>query len=139
MPSARMLCSILSMAGVPELRCGDLGEQDLDGLAALRALALADGLDLLLGLDRLGTGDLGIGLRRRFLQRLGIERDRLVHGRRLDLAFAPDLELAQLALTADAGFVEATVGGDTRPLDLLVRDDLRLAWVDGIRGFGSRE
>ena len=68
----------------------------------------------------------GRGPRRRFLQRLLMDRDRLFHHRGLDILLATDFQLAQVALAADAGFVEAAVGGDAGTLDFLAGGDLGL-------------
>jgi hypothetical protein len=71
--------------------------------------AVAGGDDTLRRLGRPHARILGRDLGGRFLQRLLIEGDRLVHQRRLDVLFAIDFQLAQIALAADAGFVEAAV------------------------------
>ena len=105
----------------PGLLRGGLGEQHLDGLAPPRLLALADGLDPLLGLHRLRPRRLGPGLGGRFLQRLGEERDRLVHGGAFDVALPRDLQLAQVALATDPRLVEPPIRRDAGALDLLVR------------------
>ncbi len=115
----------LGLGGDARLLGRLLGEQHLDGLAALGDLAVAHRDDALGRLGRARTRAFSASaLAAEFFQRLLIERDRLVHQRRLDLLLAIDLELAQVALAADAGLVEAAVGGDARALDFLVGGDL---------------
>ena len=104
-----------------------LGDQDLNRSAPARDLALADGGDALLRFRRTGPRVLGLRLRGRFFERLLVERDRLVHQRRLDDPLAIDFEPAEVAFAGDARLVEAALRGDTGALDLLVRGDLGFA------------
>src|SRR3984957_9343656 len=102
-----------------------LGNEDLDGLAALGDLAVAHGDDALGGFGGARLGVLGFGLRGRLFQRLLLESDRFFHQDRLDLLLAVDLQLAQIPLATDAGLVEAAIRRDAGALDFLVRGDLR--------------
>src|SRR3954468_10949663 len=103
-----------------------LRQQHLDGLLAFCDFAVAGGDD---AFGRFGCPHariLGRHLGSGFFQRLLIEGDGLFHQRRFNFLLAINLELAQIALAADAGFVEAAVGGDARPLDFLAGGDLGL-------------
>src|SRR5262245_25218307 len=111
--------------------CLLLGEHDLDRLAALGHFAFTDGVDTLGRFRRLRARFFRLHLRRRFLERLLVEVDGLVHHRGFDRKLALDLEPAQIALAVDARFVEPAFRRDACPLHLLTGGDFRL--LQGLR------
>jgi hypothetical protein len=92
-----------------------------------RDLGLAHGLDLLLGRGRMGAGGIRLGARGAFLERLLVERDGLLHLRRLHRLLAVHLQFAADPLVVDPDLVESPFRRDPGTFHILAALDLGLA------------